>query len=101
MLHAALFCLLLWRHPVPALWVLLLPNLLPLLPRGLSTALSLLPVLALLGVGAVAWSRGQARGLWLEPWEIAVLVLALALALVRSGRGRAQRKSKGRNAGRR
>src|SRR5258706_12937629 len=99
MLHAALFCLLLWRHPVPALWVLLLPNLLPLLPRGLSTALSLLPVLALLGVGAVAWSRGQARGLWLEPWEIAVLVLALALVLVRSGR--APRKSRGRSAGRR
>ena len=102
LLHAVLFGLLLWRHPVPALWIFLLPNLLlPLLPRGWTAALSLLPVLALVGVGAVAWSRGHARGLWLEPWEIAVLVLALALALVRSGRGRAQKKSRGRSPGRR
>ena len=102
LLHAVLFGLLLWRHPVPALWVFLLPNLLlPVLPRALTAALSLLPVLALVGVGAVACSRGHARGLWLGPWEIAVLVLALALALVRSGRGKAQRKSKGRNPGRR
>jgi peptidase M28-like protein len=102
LLHAVLFGLLLWRHPVPALSVLLLPNLLlPVLPRAWTAALSLLPVLALVGVGAVAWSRGYARGLWLEPWEIAVLVLALALALVRSGRGKAQRKSRGRNPGRR
>ena len=102
LLHAVLFGLLLWRHPVPALWVFLLPNLLlPLLPRAWTAALSLLPALALVAVGAVAWSRGHARGLWLEPWEIAVLVLALALALVRSGRGKAQRKSKGRGPGRR
>jgi hypothetical protein len=102
LLHAVLFGLLLWRHPVPALSVLLLPNLLlPMLPRAWTAVLSLLPVLALVGVGAVAWSRGYARGLWLEPWEIAVLVLALALALVRSGRGKAQRRSKGRNPGRR
>jgi hypothetical protein len=101
LLHAALFCLLLWRHPVPALWVFLLPNLLPLFPRGWTVPLSLLPVLALAGVGVLAWSRGYARGLWLDLWEIVALVLALALALMPSARGKAQRRSKGRSQGRR
>jgi hypothetical protein len=93
-LQAALFGLLLWRHPVPALWVFLLPNLLlPLGARKWATAVALLPFLALVGVGAVAWSRGFAHGVWLEPWEIAVLLLGLALAFVRphpgaTGRGR-------------
>ena len=101
LLHAALFCVLLWRHPVPVLWTFLLPNLLPLLRRGWTSALSLLPVLSLVGVGVAAWSRGHARGLWLEPWEIVALLFALGLAFVRSGRAKAPRKSKGKGPGRR
>jgi len=93
LLHAALFGLLLWRHPVPALWVLGLPSaLVPLAARPWATAVSLLPALALLGIGAAAWVRGFARGVWLAPWEAAVLLLALALAFARPPRGRAGRR---------
>jgi len=101
LLQATLFGLLLWRHPVPALWVFLLPNLLlPLGARRWATAVALLPFLALVGVGAAAWSRGFAHGVWLEPWEIAVLLLGLALAFVRPRPGQAA-PGRGRRAGRR
>ncbi len=87
LVQAVLFGLLFWRHPVPALWILLLPNL--LLPLGRTrwaTAVSLAPVAALLGLGAVAWNRGMVSGVWLAPWEIVVAILALALAFVRPAR---------------
>ena len=101
LLQAAVFGLLLWRHPVPALWIFLLPNLLlPFGARRWATAVALLPFLALVGVGAVAWSRGFARGVWLEPWEIALLLLGLALAFVRPRPGPAP-TGRGRRAGRR
>ncbi len=101
LLQAALFGLLLWRHPVPALWVFLLPNLLlPFGARRWATAAALLPFLALVGVGAVAWSRGFARGVWLDPWEIAVLLLGLTLAFVRPHGGAAS-KGRARRPGRR
>ena len=101
LLQAAVFDLLLWRHPVPALWIFLLPNLLlPFGARRWATAVALLPFLALVGVGAVAWSRGFARGVWLEPWEIALLLLGLALAFVRPRPGPAP-TGRGRRAGRR
>jgi hypothetical protein len=81
--HALAFGFLLLRQPVPALWVLLLPNLLPLLPRRVwSLGLALLPGAALVGLGLVAWRRGFIRGLWLGPWELAALAAALLLALV-------------------
>ena len=99
LLQGALFALLLWRHPVPALWIFLLPNLLlPFGARRWATALALLPFLALVGVGALAWGRGYAHGVWLDPWEIAVLLLGLALAFVRP---RVAGKARGRKAGRR
>jgi hypothetical protein len=101
LLQAALFGLLLWRHPVPALWVFLLPNLLlPLGARRWATAVALLPFLARVGVGAAAWSRGFARGVWLDAWEIAVLLLGLTLAFVRPHGGAAS-KGRARRAGRR
>ncbi len=101
LLQAALFGLLLWRHPVPALWIFLLPNLLlPFGARRWATAVALLPFLALVGVGAVAWSRGFARGVWLDPWEIAILLLGLALAFVRPGQVKL-RRARSRQAGRR
>jgi hypothetical protein len=83
LLQVALFGVLLWRQPVPALWVLLLPNgLLPLWRRRLGVLVSLLPVLALLGLGLAAWWRGVVSGVWLAPWEIVVAGLALGLALL-------------------
>ena len=82
--HAALFLLLFWRHPVPALWVFLLPNLIGR-RRLWTAAVSALPVIALAGMGAAAWSRGFVRGLWLAPWELGVLAFGLACAFAPSG----------------
>jgi hypothetical protein len=85
-LQAAAFGLLLWRHPVPALWTLLLPNLLVVSSARAARLLALAPALALLGLGAAAWWRGFAWGVWLAPWEIVLLGLALFLAWLRPGR---------------
>ena len=89
---------LLWREPVPALFVLLVPLLLLPFGRNRWTALvALAPTIALLALGASAWWRGAANGVWLAPWEIVVLFLALALAFLGLGAragGRVQRKAK-------
>ncbi|HEX6738139.1 MAG TPA: M20/M25/M40 family metallo-hydrolase [Vicinamibacteria bacterium] len=86
--QAAAFGLLLWRHPVPALWVFLLPNLAPLVrPRVGTTIVAALPLLSLAGVGLLAGLRGMASGLWIAWWELALAALALVLALARPGRG--------------
>ena len=83
-------------HPVPALWVLLLPQL--LLPleaqRGGRRFSSLAPALGLAAIGLSAWYRGVVSGLWLAPWEIVVLFVALVLAFFGLGTrtGRKQRK---------
>jgi hypothetical protein len=77
-----LFGILLWRVPVPAVWVFLLPNLLtPLRRRRWTTIVSLLPALGLVAFGVIAWWRRAVAGVWLQPWEIAVALLALALAV--------------------
>jgi hypothetical protein len=84
-LQAGLFAALLHRHPVPALWVFLLPNL--VFPFGKRRWLKLLgcgPLLALLALGVAAWRRGMVSGLWLVPWELAAGGVALALLLVRA-----------------
>jgi hypothetical protein len=78
-LQAALVALLLWRHPVPAVWVFLLPCLAVTGRRRWLKALSLLPLLALLALGLAAALRGYASGLWLAPWELAVFAGAFAL----------------------
>lgn len=94
-LQASLFAILFWRHPVPALGLLLLPNL--LLPLGRAwwaTALSLGPAAAVIVLGAAAWQRGMVSGVWLAPWEIVVAILALALAFVRPGRIKKKKKKK-------
>ncbi len=82
-LHALLFAVLLWRHPVPALWILLLPNLAAVASRGWVTGLALLPALAMAGLGVAAWRRGFVAGVWPAPWELCVFGLVLGLALVR------------------
>jgi Peptidase family M28 len=83
-LHALLFGLLLWRHPVPALWIFLLANLLT--PGGGPgrKILALLPPVALVVLGISAWRRGMIEGLWLAPWEVAIAAFALALLFVRA-----------------
>lgn len=98
-----LFVLLLWRHPVPALWVFLLPNLLGRGRRLWVAALALLPVLALAGLGIAAWSRGFVRGVWLAPWEIAVAAFGLACAFAVGGAARraSARRGSGRGGRRR
>lgn len=98
--HAALFVLLMWRHPVPALWIFLLPNLLGRGRRHWTAVLAALPALALAGLGVAAWWRGFVRGLWLAPWEIAVLAFGLACAFAAGGSGRRPRAAKREGGGR-
>lgn len=86
--QALLAGLLLWRHPVVALWLLLVPQLLlPLRRAWWTAAVSLAPFLALVAIGAAAWWRGVVNGVWLAPWEIVVALVALALAHVAPGGG--------------
>ena len=102
-LQAALFALLLWRHPVPVLWVFLLPSLFTLARRRWLSALSLLPLLALLALGAGAAQRGYVSGVWLAPWELAVAVGAFALLWLRppSASARVPKRTRGRAPARR
>jgi hypothetical protein len=96
--HALLFAYLLWRFPVPALWIFLLANLLT--PAG-SCWLgppSLLPPLALLAVGALAYRQGAVVGTWLAPWDVAVSMLAFALLFLRGGPGPMRRTGRRRRA---
>jgi hypothetical protein len=98
--QALLAGVLLWRHPVPALWILLVPQLLlPLRRTWWTVLLSVAPFLALVAVGAAAWWRGSVNGVWLSPWEVGV-----ALAFVGFGGGgrggRAPRKPKAPRRGR-
>ncbi|HUL76808.1 MAG TPA: M28 family peptidase [Vicinamibacteria bacterium] len=79
---------LLWRHPVPALWLLIVPQgLLPWRRAWWAVLLALAPALGLLAIGASAWWRGAVSGVWLAPWEILVAALALALAFLGLGAG--------------
>ena len=98
LLHALLFGFLLYRNPVPALYALLLPNLLPLAPRrAWSLALSLLPAVSLLGLGALAFHRGFVSGTFLTTWDQAAAAGAMALALVPiAATGSASKASTGR-----
>jgi hypothetical protein len=95
LLHAALFGLLLYRHPVPALFAFFLWNVLTAFgPRLLGLVLGALPVLALATVGALAWARGLVTGVHPAVWELVLGGFAAALALA-SGRRRASRSRGG------
>jgi len=97
--QAAVFGLILWRHPVPALWVFLVANLVTVLPRRWwTTALALLPLALLLLLGAAAWYRGFVAGLWLRPWEIGAVAVAMVLLFAGASRkapGAPPRRRKG------
>jgi hypothetical protein len=91
LVQAACFGVLLARHPVPALWTLLLPNLLLPFARRHGRLLALVPLLALLALGGLAWRRGMVSGVWLAPWECVIGALALLFAFARApGRGAAR-----------
>lgn len=84
----AAFLILLWRNPVPAVWVFTLPHLTAgLLPGRLALALSFAPALALVTLGAAAWWRGFVTGVWFAPWELGLAAAAVALLFVRPGAG--------------
>jgi hypothetical protein len=81
--QAILAGVLLWQHPVPALWLLLLPHLLlPWRRSWWTVLLALAPAFSLVAIGASAWWREAVNGVWLAPWEIVVAALALALAFL-------------------
>jgi hypothetical protein len=82
LLHSLGFLTLLWAHPVPALWVFLLPNLLlPCARRWWSFVLALAPALGLCAMGAAGWWRGAVDGLWIESGQLAVAGLTLLAGL--------------------
>jgi hypothetical protein len=85
--QAGLFGFLLWRNPVPALWVFLVANLVTARPRRPWTApLALLPLALLLVLGAAAWRRGFVTGLWVSPWEVGAAAAGMALLFVGASR---------------
>ena len=90
--HATLFSVLLWRQPVIAAFVFLLPNVLSAFARRWwLVLLGLVPALSLLLFGIVAWSRGLVRGVFPAPWELAVAGFVLALTVVRPSQARGKR----------
>jgi hypothetical protein len=82
--QALLFGVLLWRHPVPALAVLVLPNLAAAVGSRVLSVLGFAGALALVTTGIIGWRRGIVTGTWLEAWEIALFALTLAISLVPS-----------------
>ncbi len=94
LLHAALFAVLLWRHPVPALFCLSLPTLVTPFVRNRWSLLSLLPAGLLLGLGTAAALRAAGpggaivTGLWLDAWVVVIGGLALGLPWLGQPRGR-------------
>jgi hypothetical protein len=99
-LQLGLFALVLYRHPVPILWVFLLPNLLlPLATRRWFRLATWAPLVALLALGVAAWRRGMVAGVWLAPWELTAAALALALCHLRAPTAR--RGARATRAGRR
>ena len=89
---------LMWRHLVPALWILVLPALISgVLRRRWGMLAAMLPPLALAALGAVAWARGMVSGVWLGGLDLALIAAGLALLFVRprSGGGPRPRKSHG------
>jgi hypothetical protein len=98
LLALAAIGVLVWRHPVPALFVYPLPALLTLgRIRWWRTLLALSPVAALALAGAGAYRHGLVHGFWLLPWEMMVAALGLSLLWLRpptaaTSRGRRRRK---------
>ncbi|HEY6548984.1 MAG TPA: M28 family peptidase [Vicinamibacteria bacterium] len=100
LVHVALFGLVLYRHPVPTLFAFFLWNVLTAFgPRLLGLVVGALPVLALLTVGGLAWSRGLITGVHLAVWELVIAAFAAALALALGRRAVSRSRGGGRHAG--
>jgi hypothetical protein len=100
LVQALLFGLMLFRLPVPTLWVFLLPNLVTPLARGrLASLVAIMPAFALALYGGLAWSRGFVAGVWAAPWELAILGFAFALLWLRPGGRLGRATIKGRRRG--
>jgi hypothetical protein len=84
LLQAGVFLVLLLRNPVPILWSFLLPNVLSVPRRRFLAALSLLPLVSLVLLGALAWQRGFVSGVWLGPLELIGVGVGLALLFLPS-----------------
>ncbi len=85
--QAGAFGVLFWRHPIPALSVFLLPNLLPRLQvaaarRWWAAIVAFAPALSVSILGLLAWRRDFIQGSFVAPWELALALSALALLLV-------------------
>jgi hypothetical protein len=99
LVHAALFGLVAYLHPVPALFAFFLWNVLTAFgPRLFGLLLAALPILALAAVGGLGWSRGLLAGVHPATWELGASALAAALALV-AGRRPSSRSRNGRSSG--
>jgi Peptidase family M28 len=95
LIQAVLAGVLLWRHPVPAVWLLLVPLvLLPWRRSWWTVSLAVAPAAGLVAIGAAAWWRGAVDGVWLAPWEIVVAFLAFSMAFM--GLGHRRREAGGR-----
>jgi hypothetical protein len=93
--HLLLFSVLLYRHPIPALWVFLLPNLVTAVShRLLAIVVALVPAVALGTASVLSIERGLARGLWLQPWEMILAGLTLALLVVRAPQAAGRKAAK-------
>jgi hypothetical protein len=81
--HLLVVAILFYRHPIPTLWVFLIPNLVTAISRrALAVVVAVLPALALVATVGLSHQRGLAQGLWLQPWELILAGLAVALLLV-------------------
>jgi hypothetical protein len=82
-LFALLAAGLMWRHLVPALWILVLPALISsVIRRRWGVFVGMLPPLALAALGGAAWARGMVSGVWMGALDGVIVLAGLALLFV-------------------
>ncbi len=86
--YSALFTIVLYDEPEVALFVGLLPNLLPPSAPKKFVTLSLMPFALLISAGALGFVRGKVTGSWLSVWDWVGLAAAFALLYASPGGGR-------------
>lgn len=80
--EAAVFLVLLWRNPVPILWIFALPHLAIAASAGRAIlALSFLPAMALVAAGVHGYARRLVAGSWFAPWELLLMAIGLGLVI--------------------
>jgi peptidase M28-like protein len=82
-LHALVAAGLMWRHLVPALWVVVLPAFVSgVIRRRWGVVAGMIPPLALAALGAAAWARGMVTGVWVGPLDAGLALAGLAMLIV-------------------